>query len=235
MKIGIIGYRGKMGQAILSEVVHHSDISIAILHSRQNNVYQGIEVTSSINELIKKSDIVIDFSHPETSLQVMELSVKHNVGVVSGTTGFNIEEIDQIKKYASKTKIFYSANMSLGIAVLSQAMELIINGLIKNGLSPDLAIIEKHHKHKIDKPSGTAKALSNILQERFNQTPDIVSLRYGSNIGEHQLIISTDMETITLKHQASDRCVYAAGALTAAKFLYNQKENGLYSMNDIIK
>lgn len=235
MKVGVIGYRGQMGQAILSEVVNHPYISLVILHSRCKAIDQEIEVTDSIEELVKQCDIVIDFSRPKISLEVMELSIKNNVGVICGTTGFTSDEMNEIKDFGSKGKIFYSANMSLGIAILSQAMQLVIDSLVKNNISHDISILERHHRHKIDKPSGTAKALSNIIQNRFNATPDIVSLRYGSNVGEHDVIISTDMETIILEHKAMDRRLFARGALAAAKFLYNKNEHGLYNMNDIIK
>ena len=235
MKIGVVGYRGKMGQAVLAEVVKHPDISLVMLHSRQPHMDQEIEVTTSIEELVKKCDIIIDFSRPETTLEVVELSVKNHVGVVCGTTGFTHDEMNQIKALSNKGKIFYAANMSLGIAILSRAMQLVIESFIKNGVSPDVSILERHHKHKVDKPSGTAKAFANIIQDRFNTTPDIVSLRYGSNIIENDVIISTEMEAITLQHKAMDRRIFAAGALAAAQFLYNQEENGIYTMDDILK
>jgi 4-hydroxy-tetrahydrodipicolinate reductase len=235
MKIGIVGYPGKMSQAILAEIVKHPDISLVMLHSRQTHMDQEIEVTTSIEELVKKCDIVIDFSHPQTALEVIEISVKNHVGVVCGTTGFTNDEMNRIKELSTKGKIFYAANMSLGIAILSQAIQLVVEGFLRNGLSPDVSILERHHKHKLDKPSGTAKAFANLVQDRFNTTPDIVSLRYGSNIIENDVIISTDMEAITLQHKAMDRQIFAAGALAAAKFLYNQEDNRLYNMDDIIK
>ena len=236
MKVGIVGYRGKMGQAILAEAKNHADISVTIVHSRNLHSHPEIQVTDSIKGLVKECDIVIDFSRPETSLEVIELCIKNRVGVVCGTTGFTHDEMDQIRKFSKKGKIFYATNMSLGIAVLSNAMQLVVEGLVKNGVSPEISILERHHKHKVDKPSGTAMTLASIINHRFNNaTPDIVSLRYGSNVGEHDVIIATDLETIVLKHQATDRRVFAAGAVAAAKFLYNQDENKIYSMDDMVK
>ncbi len=218
MKIGVIGYRGKMGQAILKETENNDNISVVIVHSRHLHRHAEIEVTDSIEDLVKKCDIVIDFSHPETSLKVIDLSIKNCIGIVCGTTGFNNDEIDKIRNLSKKGRIFYSANMSLGIAMLSNAMQVVVDGLLKNGISPEISILERHHKHKVDKPSGTAMTLASIINHRFEtKITDIVSLRYGSNVGGHEVIISTDMETIILKHQANDRRVFAVGALAAAK------------------
>ena len=234
MKIGLVGYTGQMGQAILTEVAKYPDVSVAILHSRSLQTHHAIAVTESIEELVKKCDIVIDFSHPKTSLEVMKLSVINHVRVICGTTGFTPDEMKQIQELSSRGKIFYAANMSLGIAVLSYGMQLMVESLMKNGASPDISILERHHKHKADKPSGTAKALADTIKKRFNITSDIASLRYGLNVGEHDVIISTGMETITLQHQAMDRRVFAVGALAAARFLYNQEDNRLYTMDDIL-
>lgn len=235
MKIGIVGYRGKMGQAIIEEATNHPDISIAILHSRNPHNETDIEVTDSIEWLVKQCDIVIDFSRPDTSLEVIELSVKNHVGVVCGTTGFTSNEMDHIRKLSQKGKIFYSTNMSLGIAILSSAMQLVVEGLVKNGIKPDISILERHHKHKVDKPSGTAITLASIINHKFqNITPEIASLRYGSNVCEHEIIITSEMEVITIKHQATNRRVFAAGAIAAARFLHKQEKNKIYGVSDMV-
>ncbi len=235
MKVGIVGYRGKMGQAILAKAKTEADISITMLHSRHLQNYTAIPVTDSLKELVAHCDIIIDFSRPETSLEVIKLCIKNRVGVVCGTTGFTHDEIDKISKLSKKGKIFYATNMSLGIAILSNIVQSVVDGFIKNGITPEISILERHHKHKADKPSGTAITLANIINHRLNTTPNIVSLRYGANVGEHEIIISTDMETIVLKHQAIDRQLFATGAVAAAKFLHNQEENRIYSMNDMVK
>jgi 4-hydroxy-tetrahydrodipicolinate reductase len=235
MKVGIVGYRGKMGQALLAEAEKHDDISIAILHSRYFQNETDIPITDSVHLLVEECDIVVDFSRPDTSLQVIELSIKKGVAVVCGTTGFTTKEMDYIRKLSGKGRIFYSANMSLGVAILSNAIELVVEKLIKNDIVPDISILERHHKHKVDKPSGTAISLASVINHKFhNIIPDILSLRYGSNIGEHEVIIANETEVITLKHQATDRRVFAAGAIAAAKFLYKQKQNKLYTISDII-
>jgi 4-hydroxy-tetrahydrodipicolinate reductase len=235
MKVGIVGYRGKMGQAILAEAEKHDDISIAILHSRYFQNETEVTVTDSIQLLVEQCDVVIDFSRPDTSLQVIESSIKSGVAVVCGTTGFTTKEMDYIGKLSHKGKIFYSANMSLGVAILSHAVELVVEKLIKNDIVPDIAILERHHKHKVDKPSGTAISLASMINHRFhNIIPEISSLRYGSNVGEHELMIANETEVITLKHEATDRRVFASGAIAAARFLHKQKLNGLYTINDII-
>ena len=113
---------------------------------------------------------------------------------------------------------------SLGVAILSDIIQKAISTFKKNNIEIEVAILERHHKYKVDKPSGTAISLANkIALINENIHPEIVSLRYGDNIGQHDVIISTEMEVLTLQHQATNRSVFAAGAITAAKFIFKQK------------
>ena len=221
MKIGIIGYTGKMGQALINEITNNSlnDVFISVLHSRNTNerVVENMVITNDYLSFTNKCDVIIDFSRPESSLEVISYCVAHKKPIVCGTTGFTNTEMDKLRYSSKYTKIFYSANMSLGIAILSHAMQSSIKAFKKNNILPDVSILEKHHKHKIDKPSGTAIALANRVTLTCNDIhPEIVSLRYGENIGQHDVIISTNMEVLT------------------AKFIFNQKVNKLYTMEDMI-
>lgn len=237
MKIGITGYTGKMGQALLNEVKNNdNDIKVAALHSRTaiNQFIEGIEVTNDYLNLVRKSDIVIDFSRPETSLKVISHCLTEKKPIVCGTTGFTDSQMDEIRQASRHIKIFYASNMSLGVAILSDIVQKAINTFKKNNIPIEVSILERHHKYKVDKPSGTAISLANKITEIYNDIhPEIASLRYGDNIGQHDVIISTDMEVLTLQHQANNRSVFASGGITAAKFLFKQTVNKLYTMEDI--
>lgn len=234
MKVGIVGYTGKMAHSLRVEAKNHDDISISVVYSRKATEHREFLITNSLLDLVRKCDVVLDFSRPETSLEIMHLCSKHRTALVCGTTGFTYDEMVRIKEFSEKTRIFYAANMSLGVAILSHVMQEVIESFIRNNTVPAVSILERHHRHKVDKPSGTAMSLANIIKHHFEITPDIVSLRYGMNVGEHDVIISTDLENFTLKHEATDRRVFAAGAIAAAKFLFKQEANGLYGMNNIV-
>ena len=238
MKIGIIGYTGKMGQALLNEIKHNSnDVTISALHSRttSDTITEGIEITNSYLNLIQKSDVIIDFSRPESSIEIINHCLTYKKPIVCGTTGFTNTQMDEIRHASKYIKIFYASNMSLGIAILSDLMQRAINTFKTNNIPIEVSILERHHKHKVDKPSGTAISLANKITSTCSDIhPEMVSLRYGDNIGQHDVIISTDMEVLTLQHQATNRSVFASGAIAAAKFIFKQKVDRLYTMEDII-
>lgn len=238
MKLGIVGYRGKMGQAILEEITTQEGIVLSILHSRNTNntTYNDIDVTTSLLEVVNNCDVIIDFSRPTTTIDIVHLCVKYDKPIVSGTTGFSSDEMDKIRTYSKYGRIFYSPNMSIGIAILTQIVQKSIHSLAAHGVLRDISILETHHRHKFDKPSGTAIMLaSKINQTSRDIQPEITSLRYGTAIGEHEVILSTDMEILTLKHNAVNRKVFAIGAINAAKFLFKQSKNGLYTMDDMLQ
>ncbi len=237
MKIGITGYTGKMGQALLNEIKDNgNEIKVAALHSRtgKNQFIEGIEITNDYANLVQKSDIIIDFSRPEASLEVVKHCIKYQKPIVCGTTGFTDAQMSEITEASKYIKIFYASNMSLGVAILSNVIKKAINIFKTNNIPIEVAILERHHKYKVDKPSGTAISLANTVTSVCSDIhPEIASLRYGDNIGQHDVIISTDMEVLTLQHQANSRSVFASGAITAAKFLFRKAENQLYTMEDI--
>ena len=233
MNIGIIGYTGKMGRALL-EIAKKDNLKISVVYSREImpivdiQLDPQIHVTTKYSQLIEMCDVVIDFSRPESTLKVIKHCIEQNRPIVSGTTGFTSDEMDQIIKAGEHTKVFYSANMSLGIAILSHIMKQAATLFMKNSVEIDIAILERHHKHKADKPSGTAMMLANSLNKTFNHMlhPEIASLRYGTTIGEHEVTIASDFEALTLTHHAINRCIFAIGAVCATKFLLNQQNNG---------
>lgn len=239
MKIGIIGYTGKMGQALINEITTNDDnnVILSAIHSRgeTDRVVDDIQITNNYQTLVKNCDVVIDFSRPDSSLEVISHCISFKRPIVCGTTGFTNTEMDEVRESSKHIKIFYSANMSLGVAILSRLMQSAINTFKKNNILPEVSILERHHRHKVDKPSGTAMLLANKVAALSSEIhPEIVSLRYGDNIGQHEVIISTDMEVLTLQHQATNRSVFAAGAVAAAKFIFEQKTDRLYTMEDMV-
>lgn len=191
-------------------------------------------------------DCVVDFSHRAVTEALLDFCVKHHLPVVVATTGHTDDERRAIEKAAEKIPLFYAANMSLGVALLIE--------LAKKAASvmpdADIEIIEKHHNRKVDAPSGTAmaiyRALKSVREEacavfgrggmkkREKNDIGIHAVRMGNIVGEHEVILCTLTQSISLKHEAYDRALFAQGALTAAAFLAN-KESGLYSMDDIVK
>ena len=237
MKILLYGFSGKMGQAIISAL------------SSDDQVIMGVDRHTPVNEsLLAKIDLAMDFSSPEGTLDLIEIAQNYYIPVVIGTTGLNEEQKQKIFSAAQKIKIFYASNFSVGINVLNKLIQLATYLLPKKF---QIEIIERHHRHKKDAPSGTAVTfLETIQQVRSNTFPvygrrgrtertdneiGIHSLRCGEIFGEHEVIFEGEQEEITLKHRAFDRKIFAKGALFAAKWLLECKQPyGLFSMNDLI-
>jgi 4-hydroxy-tetrahydrodipicolinate reductase len=257
MKIGITGANGKMGYALISVINQHLECKLNVVLVRDPTdfaykylVTNDVVVTDKIEELCKKSEVIVDFSSPELALKVMEIAVKHKMPVVSGTTGFSTKENDQLKNYAKIIPIVHAGNMSIGINL----MEKLVGQLAKSlGEDFDIEIIEKHHKNKVDAPSGTALMLAKSVTDAKNlcfedniicsreghigkrQTNKIgiSSIRGGSITGEHDVMFISDSEVITVSHHALNRNIFANGAIKACEWIINQKP-GLYSMRDVL-
>ena len=200
----------------------------------------------SLDSFEGEADVIVDFSHHLGTAAVCDYAVKRGIPAVIATTGQTAEELDIIKKAAEKTAIFYSGNMSVGIAVLRKLVKLAVSAFP----SANVEIVETHHNRKLDAPSGTAKMLAASVKEvrpeayevygregNCKRTPEEIgmhSLRYGNIVGIHEVMVSTDAETITLKHEAHSRSVFAEGALVAADYIKDKKA-GLYEMNDLLE
>ena len=189
--------------------------------------------------------VVVDFSDHTATAELLDSCVRLSLPLVLGTTGHTEAERAQIYAAAERIPLFYSGNMSLGIAVLTE--------LAKRAAAAfpdaDIEIVEIHHNQKLDVPSGTALMLANAIQEqrrdavlhigrhengkRTSREIGIHSVRLGSEVGTHEILISTGSETLTLKHQAGSRALFAEGALAAAAFLSRGAAPGLYSMKDL--
>ena len=252
IKLAVTGCMGRMGQQIIKSARSNKNFTITVLTENRliNKKINGINVSLNHEKIFKKSDIVIDFTVPKCTLEVLKIASKLKKKVIIGTTGFTKKEENIIKNYSRKIPILKAGNMSLGINLLMYLTEIASESL---GKSFQNKILEIHHKHKKDFPSGTAlmlgKGIANGKKKNFyrligkkflnkktfpyGNKINFNSLRKGEIIGEHEVKFSSGKEIITLNHEAFDRALYSEGALSAAKWLMTKKP-GLYSMRDLM-
>ena len=252
INLAITGCLGRMGQQLIKSSKSNNNFKIVALTESKtiNKIISGIKLDINKNEALKKADVIIDFTIPKCTLEILKIASKLKKRIVIGTTGFTQNEERTIKKYAKKIPILKAGNMSLGVNLLIYLTEIVSGSLGDNYLSK---VLEVHHKHKKDHPSGTAlmlgkgiangknKNLYNLIGKKFlnkksfpfGKKINFNSIRKGEVIGEHEVSFSSGKEIIKLNHEAFDRALYSDGALSAAKWLSNKKA-GLYSMRDLL-
>jgi len=252
INLSITGCMGRMGQELIKSSKSNKSFKLVTLTENKpiNKKINGIKPDLNTENAFKKSDVIIDFTIPKCTLEILKISSKLKKRVVIGTTGFTKKEERLIKKYSKRIPIFKAGNMSLGINLLMYLTEITSKSLGNNFLSK---VLEIHHKHKKDHPSGTALMLgkgiavgknkdfyklmgNKYLNKKnfpYSKKINFNSIRKGEIIGKHQVTFSSGKEIITLNHEAFDRALYSEGALTAAKWISNKKP-GLYSMRDVL-
>ena len=252
INLAITGCMGRMGQQLIKSSKSNNNFRLVTLTENRiiNKKFNGIKPEPNNKIAFEKTDIIIDFTIPKCTIEVLKIASKLNKRVVIGTTGFTQKEDKIIKRYSKKIPILKAGNMSLGVNLLMYLTEIASKSLDDNYLSK---IFEIHHKHKKDYPSGTAlmlgkgiadgknKDLLNLIGKKFlnkknfpyGKKINFNSIRKGEIIGEHEVKFSSGKEIITLNHEAFDRTLYSDGALTAAKWLMKKKP-GLYSMRDLL-
>jgi len=252
INLAVTGCMGRMGQQIIKSAKLNKNFKlVALTESKKiNKKINGIKLDVNTERTFKKVNLIIDFTIPKCTFQVLKIALKLKKRVVIGTTGFTKNEEKLIKKFSKKIPILKAGNMSLGINLLMYLTEIASSSLGKNFLSK---IFEVHHRHKKDYPSGTALMLGkgialgknknfyNLLGKKYlnkktfpyGNKINFNSLRKGEIIGEHEVKFSSGKEIITLNHEAFDRALYSEGALSAAKWLMTKKP-GLYSMRDLM-
>ena len=252
INLAITGCLGRMGQQLIKSSKSNKVFKLASLTENKpiNKKIAGIKIDLNTDLAFEKSDIIIDFTVPKCTLEILKIASRLKKRVVIGTTGFTQKEENLIKKYSKNIPILKAGNMSLGINLLMYLTEITSSSLKDDYLSK---IFEIHHKHKKDHPSGTALMLGkgiakgknknfyNLIGKKFlnkksfpySKKINFNSIRKGEIIGEHEVIFSSGKETISLNHEAFDRALYSDGALAAAKWLIN-KRAGLYSMRDLM-
>ena len=252
INLAITGCLGRMGQQLIKSSKTNNDFKIVALTENKtiNKKISGIKLGINTSEVFKKADVIIDFTIPKCTLEILKIASKLKKRVVIGTTGFTQSEERIIRKYSKKMPILKAGNMSLGVNLLMYLTEIVSGSLGDNYLS---RVLEVHHKYKKDHPSGTAlmlgkgiangknKNLYNLIGRKFlnkksfpfGKKINFNSIRKGEVIGEHEVSFSSGKEIIKLNHEAFDRALYSDGALSAAKWLSN-KRAGLYSMRDLL-
>ncbi|MDC0653783.1 4-hydroxy-tetrahydrodipicolinate reductase [Candidatus Pelagibacter sp.] len=252
INLAITGSLGRMGQQLIKSSKSNKSFKLVALTENMpiNKKIAGIKINLNTDQVFKTTDVIIDFTIPKCTLEILKIASKIKKRVVIGTTGFTQKQEILIKEYSKKIPILKAGNMSLGVNLLMYLTEIASGSLGDNYLSK---VFEIHHKHKKDYPSGTAlmlgkgiadgknKNINNLIGKRFlnkksfpfGKKINFNSIRKGEIIGEHEVTFSSGKEIITLNHEAFDRALYSDGALTAAKWL-TSKRAGLYSMRDLL-
>lgn len=245
----LCGCNGKMGSAVQAAISQRADCRIVAGVDVTGQARSEFPVYATPKEVRESADVLIDFSHPTALKPILDYCRTHSgTAAVLCTTGYDQEQVEQIKKAAETTPVFYSRNMSLGINLL---IELAKKAEAVLGDSFDVEIVEMHHNQKLDAPSGTAlmlaDAINNVRDDQMKYTYDrhsqrkkrekseigLHSVRGGTIVGEHQVIFSGLHEVITLSHSAQSKELFASGAVRAAVFM-KQQSPGLYDMSNLI-
>ena len=252
INLAITGCMGRMGQQLIKSSKGNKNFKLVSLTENKiiNKKIMGIRPNLNTENAFKKANVIIDFTVPTCTLEVLKIAKKLKKKVIIGTTGFTKREENIIKKYSKKIPILKAGNMSLGVNLLMYLTEIASKSLDSNFLSK---VFEIHHKHKKDHPSGTALMLGkgiavgknkdfyrlmgkkylNKKSFPYGKKINFNSLRKGSVIGKHEVSFSSGKEIVSLNHEAFDRTLFSEGALTAAKWIVGKKP-GLYSMRNLL-
>ncbi len=252
INLSITGCMGKMGQKLIKSSRIDKNFNLVSLteNKKINKKISGIKPELNTPNAFKKADVIIDFTIPKCTLEVLKIAAKQKKRVVIGTTGFTKKQEKMIKNFSKKISILKAGNMSLGVNLLMYLTEITSNSLGKKFLSK---VYEVHHKGKKDYPSGTALMLGegisigknknfysmigkkylNKKSFPYSKKINFNSIRKGKVVGEHEVKFSSGKEIVTLSHESFDRSLYSEGALAAAKWLKNKKP-GLYTMRDLL-
>jgi len=249
IKLILSGCNGYMGRVVTT--LTDSDPAVLIvagidINTQQQNSYP---VYSAADDITEQADIIIDFSNPSALDSLLKLSIAKKLPLILCATGYSPQQLEQIENASSKTPIFRSGNMSLGINLL---IELVNRASAVLGDTFDIEIVEKHHRRKIDAPSGTALMLADAASNALPERPEyvyereskreprskneigITAVRGGTIVGVHDVIFAGQDEIVEIRHTATSRDVFAAGAIKAAKYMLN-KPPGMYSMKDVLR
>jgi len=252
INLSITGCMGRMGQQLIKSSKSNKKFKLVSFTESEKINKKIVGIKPGLNNIdsFKNTNVIIDFTVPKCTLEILQIAAMLKKKVVIGTTGFSKKEESLIKKFSRKIPILKAGNMSLGVNLLMYLTEIASKSLGNNFLSK---VYEVHHKHKIDYPSGTAlmlgkgvadgksKNLYNLIGKKYlnkksfpySKKINFNSIRKGEVIGEHEVSFSNGKEIVKLNHESFDRALYSEGALTAAMWLTNKKP-GLYSMRDLL-
>ena len=253
IKIGVFGASGRVGKLLLENIKETNEMSVSSVFVRNSldfSIDPSILVTSDMKSFLNASDVIIDFSLPDACESLLEQSMKTPKPLVIGTTGLSAHQLNLLKQASEMMPILYATNMSLGVALLNKLVYQAASVL--DGF--DIEIVETHHRHKKDAPSGTALTLSESaaaarsldidkvrvsgrdgnIGERTKDEIAVMAIRGGDIVGRHTVGFYNDGEFIELNHTATSRSTFSKGAIRAAQWLSN-KEAGLYSISDCLE
>jgi len=252
IKIGILGSTGRMGSYLIKNTLEDREVELSVVHvydELKQELPKDVLVTNDIKTLLENSDVVIDFSAPVATAKLCEEALEKPKALVIATTGLNQHQENLIIECSKEMPVLYATNMSVGIALLKKLVEQVSRTL----KDFDIEIVEMHHRHKVDAPSGTALTLAEFaargrgldldkvrvsgrdgqIGPRSKDEIAVMALRGGDVVGRHSVGFYNDGEFIELNHTATSRETFSKGAIKAAKWLAKQ-EAGLYSINDAI-
>ncbi len=252
INVGIYGASGRVGKLLIEDIASEVTLKLAAIYVRKSfsgALPEGTLVTNDLERFIAASDIIIDFSLPEAAERLMEALLKEPKPLVSGTTGLETHQANLLKQLSTVTPVLYATNMSLGVALLAKLVNLASKTL--EGF--DIEIVEMHHRHKKDAPSGTALTLAEAaaagraleldkvrvsgrngnIGERSGDEIAVMALRGGDIVGRHTVGFYNDGEFVELNHTATSRNTFSKGALRAAKWLSAQP-SGFYTIADCL-
>lgn len=239
---------GRMGKEIINAVEKQNDLKIVCGFDREKSEDGVFKVYNKIEDIEQDIDVIIDFSVPVATFEILKYAIKNHIPTVIATTGFNEEELKEIENISKEIPIFKSSNMSLEINLMVSLVQKVAEVLNES----DIEIIEAHHNKKIDSPSGTAILLADAInkvfegekqynfdrmskrEKRDKKEIGFSSIRGGNIVGEHTVQFYGENETLEITHKSYSRQVFAEGALKAARFIVNQNV-GLYDMEDLVK
>ncbi|MBT8347833.1 MAG: 4-hydroxy-tetrahydrodipicolinate reductase [Sulfurovum sp.] len=251
-KVGIVGSTGRMGEHLIKNVLENETLELSALHvfdELKVDVPSDVLVTNSMRAVLEVCDVVIDFSAPVATQELCEEALKNPTALVIATTGFTQHQQNLLTEASKEMPVLYASNMSAGIALLKQLVEQVAATLVDF----DIEIVEQHHRHKVDAPSGTALTLGEFAAKgrgldlddvrvsgrdgqigaRSKDEIAVMALRGGDIVGRHTVGFYNDGEFLELNHTATSRETFSKGAIRAATWIVNQK-SGLYSINDCL-
>jgi len=262
MKIAIAGATGRMGKMLIEAVLNAADTQLvgAIEHGSCAQLGEdagaflgkntGVVITADVTQALTSAEFLIDFTRPEGTMAHLTVAQKTGTKMIVGTTGLSSEQIASLKKASEKLPIVFAPNMSVGVNATFKLLEVAAK-MLNQGY--DIEIIEAHHRHKVDAPSGTALKMGEVIADALGEKLDDVAvyaregytgerkegsigfatIRGGDIVGDHTVLFAGDGERIEISHKSSSRQSYAQGSLRAARFLQNQ-HSGLYDMQDVL-
>lgn len=239
IRVGILGYHGRMGQLIAHEIAAHKGRGCVLVggadHTFHDDVLkpEGVLLSTRAEEVVAISDVVIDFTVAEATPQHAQLAAKHGKAFMSGTTGLSEDGAAILHQAATQIPLLYARNTSLSLAATKRVAALAAKLLAR--FDYDISILDEHHRMKKDAPSGTALVLGEAIKNANGgiRQPSYAAIRSGSIVGEHEVQFAGDGESIRIRHSVTDRSIFARGAVQAALWLHG-KPKGFYGMDDVL-